>query len=119
MPNFQKNADWFGDTYEISRRTESSRRSSVSGRRARSSVTRGARWWEVAVVYLLAVAAYAVLVREVQAPYKFVDEALYGGTARSIAFGGGAAWRGGATGIHSLYPYAIAPAWLVFDAAHA
>lgn len=91
----------------------------MPGRRARSSETRRARWWELAVIYLLAVVVYAVLAREVQAPYKFVDEALYGGMARSIAFGGGAAWRGVATGIHSLYPYAIAPAWLLFGAAHA
>ena len=65
-------------------------------------------------MYLLAVAAYAVLGSRQPVPLVFPDEFTYGHLAASIAQGHGLSWYGADFSLTSaLYVYVIAPFWAI------
>lgn len=67
----------------------------------------------VASLFLLAIVAYLLLVRLRVGPFVDNDEYIYGNLAQSIAAGEGRSWRGQPGGLNSIYPYLIAPAWVL------
>ena len=48
-------------------------------------------------------------------PDGFIDELTYGRVAQNLAAGDGFTYQGLSPGYRSLYPYAIAPAWALFE----
>jgi hypothetical protein len=54
---------------------------------------------------------YALVSHGRHAPDVIIDEILYGQMAQGVASGAGTTWRGQGLGLHSLYPYLIAPGW--------
>ena len=73
----------------------------------------------VGVLFVVAVVAYLVLARLRVGPFIDNDEFIYGNLAQSIAGGDGDTWRGASLGQNTLYPYVIAPAWVITDGATA
>jgi hypothetical protein len=83
----------------------------------RSSPSRAGRrreLWLVGGVWL-AVAALIVL-RQLgrHTPTVFLDELVYGRLAQNLAGGEGFSYQGTPSSFHTVYPYLIAPAWLLF-----
>jgi hypothetical protein len=75
-------------------------------------------WLPVAGLYLLAVAAYALLALRSPLPLLFPDEFRYSHLARALADGEGFTWRGTHVGQSAaLYVYFIAPAWALLHSA--
>lgn len=66
-------------------------------------------------MYVVAVVAYLLLTRLRVGPFVDNDEYVYGNLAQSIAMGEGSLWREVDVGLRSLYPYVIAPAWMLAD----
>ena len=50
-----------------------------------------------------------------EVPDGFIDELTYGRVAQNLAAGDGFTYQGLSPGYRSLYPYAIAPAWALFE----
>ncbi|MBJ7347843.1 MAG: hypothetical protein JHC87_04635 [Thermoleophilaceae bacterium] len=73
----------------------------------------------VATFAFAAAVVYALLNRAQHAPTIYPDEIYFGQIARSLAHHGQYAWRGADIGVHSLYPFVIAPAWLLNNNEHA
>ena len=84
--------------------------------RARIAEAFDARGWlGPLALFVLGAVVYAWLSAGRLGPIVDNDEYRWGNLAQSLANGDGYTWRGAGSGVRTIYPYLVAPAWVFSD----